>query len=155
MKYPYGTTIFCDDIRDEVGGKKTYVGSYRGDYIIFGDFPLIVPLFCLSVSYFEPIKEDLHPTSIKVFVPGDSSESETILDFDLPMNRRERIQENISDPFAEYFASIIDFKISPFLIKKEGHVKVRAYRSDIEYRLGTIYIRKPKPDEKIPGMPPQ
>ena len=47
----YGYTIFCDDIRAEVGGKLTYVGSYSGTMLVHGSFPTIVPKLALGIVY--------------------------------------------------------------------------------------------------------
>lgn len=42
-------TIFCDDIRQEVGGKLTYVGAYSGS-MLAEQFPIALPKFCIAVS---------------------------------------------------------------------------------------------------------
>ena len=49
----YGYTIFCDDIRAEVGGKLTYVGSYSGTMLVHGSFPTIVPKLALGMVYLQ------------------------------------------------------------------------------------------------------
>jgi hypothetical protein len=41
-------TLFSDDIRQEVGGKITYVGTYTGSMQV-PEFPATLPKFCISV----------------------------------------------------------------------------------------------------------
>jgi hypothetical protein len=150
MNRPYGTTIFCDDIRDEISGKKTYVGVYMGNMILSGGFPAVVPQFGLAVTYLEPIGREVKPVVLKVFVPGDNEEEQAVaLEIDLPLDRHDIFKDRVFDPLAEYFASILHFRISPFVIPKTGYVKVRAYEGDQEFRLGSLQIRSPLDDEKL------
>jgi hypothetical protein len=41
-------TIFCDDIRHELGGKLSYIGVYSGRLIV-PDFPVTLPKLCVAV----------------------------------------------------------------------------------------------------------
>jgi hypothetical protein len=148
MKKPYGTTIFCDDIRDEVSGKKTYVGVYLDEMILPGPYPAIIPQFALAITYLEPLSEPIHPVSIKVFVPGPTELGEVAVDIELSADRANGADESARDPLAEYRAHILHFKISPFLISNEGYVKVRAYVGELECRLGAMKIRQANDEEK-------
>jgi len=47
-KYEY--TIICDDIRQEIGNKLTFVGTYQ-DLIIISKLPYIFPKLCFFVQY--------------------------------------------------------------------------------------------------------
>lgn len=49
MPEPTGIAIFCDDIREEVGGKTSYMGVYNGEMIIPTEAPTVLPKFCVSV----------------------------------------------------------------------------------------------------------
>ena len=42
-------TIYCDDIRQEIGGKLTYVGVYSGS-LLAAAFPVALPKFCVAVT---------------------------------------------------------------------------------------------------------
>lgn len=149
MMKPYGTTVFCDDIRDEVTGKKTYVGVYLQDMVIAGEFPLLIPQFAMAITYLEPLNSPIYPVSVKIFVPTPENESEVVADIQLPVERAENISNQDVDPLAQYRAHLLYFKISPFVIPSEGYVKVRAYLNDEEIRLGSLRIRRPKEGESI------
>lgn len=140
MKKPYGTTIFCDDIRDEVDGKKTYVGVYYREMIFDAPFPALVPQFAMAVTLLEPLNVPETPINIKIYVPGDTSDH-TAIDFDLPLGRIDNAATANSDPLAEYAASLLAFKVAPLVIPREGHIRVRAHWNNEEIKLGSIRIR--------------
>ncbi|KRA80466.1 hypothetical protein [Altererythrobacter sp. Root672] len=144
MKEPYGMTVFCDDIRDEVSNKKTYVGVYAGEMIVGDGLPAMVPSLGLAIKYLEPFDMPVQPVSIRVFAPGEGGDSEVLVDVELPADRPQRPLGNQTDPLAEFRAHMLDFRFSPLLIKAEGHIKVRAYVGDEEkeIRLGSLRIRK-------------
>lgn len=52
-------TLYCDDIRQEVGGKLTYVGAYAGSLLV-SSFPAVLPKFCVAVSV---VLQSLEPGS--------------------------------------------------------------------------------------------
>ena len=45
----YVLTIFCDDIRHEVGGKFSYIGVYSGQMFV-PSFPITLPKLCLAMN---------------------------------------------------------------------------------------------------------
>ena len=47
---------FCDDIREEVGGKLSFMGIYSGDMIVPG-FPVVLPKLCININVVSPIDE--------------------------------------------------------------------------------------------------
>jgi hypothetical protein len=55
MKEPYGVTIFCDDVRDELFNKKTLIGVYTGELLIGGEFPALLPTFGM-MTILSPLK---------------------------------------------------------------------------------------------------
>lgn len=142
MKEPYGITIFCDDIRDEVSNKKTLVGVYSGELILAGELPALIPTFGLSIKYLEPLLMPVEPVNIKVFVPSENEEADVLIDVDLPSDRLQHPSESKGDPLAEYRAHLLYLRISPLVIKSIGHMKVRAYLGERqrEIRLGSLRI---------------
>ncbi len=53
-------TIFCDDVRNEVGGKLSYMGVYSGTLLVT-EFPIVLPKLCVALtaitSAAEPFKK--------------------------------------------------------------------------------------------------
>jgi hypothetical protein len=147
---PYGDTIFCDDVRFEIGQKQSFIGVYQGDMIAYGAPPLVLPKLCLVVSYSERPGESLEPVELRVYMPGDADDAPTLRQ-QLPVDqlRSEAVAPTIpglEDPMRK-FSGVFSF--SPFPITQEGTIKVRAYRGDLEVRLGTLRVQfQTSPDQK-------
>jgi hypothetical protein len=45
MMERYGYSIFCDDIRNEPGGKLSFVGCYNAVMLTAPRFPIVLPKF--------------------------------------------------------------------------------------------------------------
>src|SRR5271165_3565530 len=76
----WGFTIFCDDIRAEVDGKVSFIGSYNG-LMYVPSFPVTVPKFGFGVTIFEEKLRAIHRQTnltLKVFLPGDPVDAATI-----------------------------------------------------------------------------
>ena len=63
---PYGYTIFCDDFRQEIGGKLSYMGIYRGKLILNKPLPASLLKLCLAIHYFERPDESTEPVNLHV-----------------------------------------------------------------------------------------
>lgn len=65
-----GLHMFCtfaDDIRQEVGGKFTYVGVYQGGgLLVHGDLPIVMPRLAIIASLFCPANKSVK--SIKILI---------------------------------------------------------------------------------------
>lgn len=151
MTGEYGTTVFCDDIRDEVTGKKTYVGVYGTEMVLNGTLPFVIPQFALAVTLLEPIQSASGPLNIKILMPGESGE-QAVIDVELPVDRHANLNIQEVDPTAEYSGALMAFRISPLLIVAEGHIRVRAYKEGREIKLGALRIRLASPSEDDTGQ---
>src|SRR5271169_3055754 len=70
----YGYTIFCDDIRQEIGGKFSYIGVYNGFMFIHGSLPVTLPKFCLSITFLQR-REILEANiGLRIFLPGETDD---------------------------------------------------------------------------------
>jgi hypothetical protein len=58
-------TLFCDDIRHEVGGKLSYIGVYSGGLFVPA-FPVTLPKLCLSVRIVTPANEPVRTLILRV-----------------------------------------------------------------------------------------
>ena len=71
----YGHTIFCDDIRREVGEKASYIGVYTGHMLVPGNFPLLLPKFGFAMHYIQRTRSYIPPTKFLIFLPGTSPDN--------------------------------------------------------------------------------
>src|SRR5438445_2168364 len=80
---PYGFSVFCDDIRAEVGGKASFIGVYNS-IMFMPSFPAVLPKFGIIIFFNEPaemIRTRDFTVNINVFLPG---QDEPIFTGDIP-----------------------------------------------------------------------
>jgi hypothetical protein len=58
-------TLFCDDIRQEVGGKLSFIGAYSGGLFVEG-FPVTLPRLCLFVKVVTPAADPVRALTLRV-----------------------------------------------------------------------------------------
>jgi hypothetical protein len=147
----WGFSLFCDDIRPELGGKYSIMGVYQVDMILMTPPPFVAPKFGILVKYFETLESRDGDLSLKIYMPGDQKDAPTIT---MPVPRAE-IGPSPPDLDADQeriFAATIPVVLAPFVIAKEGFIKVRMSRGDVVTNLGSLKIRQIGSDEKIPGV---
>src|SRR5215470_6272357 len=67
----YGYSIFCDDIRNEPGGKLSFIGCYNGIIFISGRFPLVLPKLCVHTHILSPASRPFSSILVRCYLPGD------------------------------------------------------------------------------------
>lgn len=148
---PFGSCIFCDDIRSEVGGKASYMGVYYGSMHV-PSFPITLAKFGIAVLWNEPIEmARARNWSVPIRVFGlDPSNSEPLIAGELPIIPEEAyaLAEKStlpSDPdVPKLMLANVVFLIAPFVIPQPGRIKVRAhYRDDYVIKLGSLRVELP------------
>lgn len=140
---PFGSTIFCDDIRHELGGKVSYIGIYSGSINFSQPLPRTLSKFGFAIRYSERPSESTEDVTIGIFLPGDPEDAPSTK-FGLPIQEMRsqspdpKILQTGEDPVATMIFHIVMENLS---IKEEGRIKVRAYRGDLEVRLGTLFVQ--------------
>lgn len=141
----YGYTLFCDDIRYEVGGKITYVGAYSQTLNILGNFPATLAKLALAVSVIRKPEVFLPKFTLQIFMPGDPA--------DAPSNNME-VEEEVKGATSEQLEAIcsmpeqgqllikMDFHlvVAPMKIKEPGLIKVQANVREKLVRLGSLRV---------------
>ncbi|AJR24538.1 hypothetical protein [Sphingobium sp. YBL2] len=142
---PGGYAIFCDDIREELGGKISLMGIYTGELLLQNIVPLPVnlPQICCQVNILMDPEELPETISIqlKKFAP-DGSES-VVNEFDLPPIRQIAWPERKpsygqSKPLVFVNGAM---KIAPLLIESEYTLRCFATIDGNEHHLGNLTIR--------------
>lgn len=138
-----GHTIFCDDIRAEIGGKTTFVGVYDGVMIVHGDFPFLLPKFGMAIRYMEQRGIfTAEPVTLRVFVPGDADDSPSFVAMLPAEEARKTVQMHPNaDPNAlRYLLIGSNIVLSPFVIARPGEIKVRAECGSEIVKLGSLLV---------------
>ena len=146
----WGFSIFCDDFRQEVGGKYSLMGVYQADLIYSNDLPFYLPKFVIFIKYHELAGQFSDDLILNIFMPGDEEKKPT---FAHTFARSDLVAAPISIPVEDdserIFALTYPTIFAPFLINKEGFIAVRMQCGDITTKLGRLVIRKVRSTDQV------
>ena len=116
----YAHAIFCDDIRQEVGGKTTMVGIYTGQ-LAASEIPCVLPKICLALSLVTPKGRNFE----KITVAGNFNDVE-IFKMGLSKHQIEEIMAHAPDRAepASFFTVQLMAILSPFQVERPGKLTV-------------------------------
>ena len=137
-------TIFCDDVRQEILGKLTFVGVYAGQLFV-PTFPTTLAKLCLAIDVITPARQPLQKVVIRVLKDDDVlTEAEVpganlIPDpaYPLPPN------DDDSDNRLQRLQSL--FAYAPFPIEKPCRIRVRVQTESEELRGLGLRIQQAPP----------
>jgi hypothetical protein len=159
-QFPHGFSIFCDDIRQEIGGKITLVGVYNVAILAMDGFPLVIPKLCFSTRYREPLLMERASELIFKLIVNDGPEDRVVFEHIVSVSTIKpydiMAESEETDP-TSFWEFIINGMVSPLIIKDTSKIRMRAYRDGEEQRLGALLIRAPTDDERayMAGSPPR
>lgn len=119
-------TIFCDDIRHEMGGKLSYIGVYSGRLIV-SNFPVTLPKLCLALNVVTSASEPFHGLSLHVLKDQDTI-AQWVLDDDQLAEVLKATVETHADDAAPTQVLMANFLLifSPFTLEGPCLLRVRA-----------------------------
>jgi hypothetical protein len=145
--YPevFGSTIFCDDIRQETGGKSNLIGCYNRIIVLHSPFPFTLKFgFYITLSQ---CREVLDPNiKINIFLPGDPEDIPT-----LHTESRETTEGAIAEETAGQVEGLplsdqrvvtmhASLVAAPLVTTERGIMKVTALRQGELIHLGGIRV---------------
>jgi hypothetical protein len=142
----YLHALYCDDIRHEVGGKVTYVGTYGPDMFV-PEFPFVVPKLCVALFMSMPWELEARKLVARVSLDGD-----LIADFDADIESV--VTRQLSDPCIgpdDAARQIVTtyFSVTGLQIKAPGKIKTLVRVDDDEIRGPALKILE-RPDQPRP-----
>ncbi|MBE9555018.1 MAG: hypothetical protein IMF05_16250, partial [Proteobacteria bacterium] len=135
----FAYSLFCDDIRNEVGNKLSFMGVYS-HVLYVPRMPFVLPKFCVQVVAVTP--ENLPFKSIAVRLKYGDFEEITALDEGRIKYSTIDTREDLKYPGAEESDSnrVVEYQnfyvFSPFEIKEAGRFSVRVETESGELRAG-------------------
>jgi hypothetical protein len=138
----FATTLFCDDIRVEVGDKRTYVGCYD-QALVVPELPFVLPRFCLSVAlHLQEFPTNDVPIEAMVFLPGDAPESPSISSRSVLPAVTSHPDQDPSDPFDSSPVLKVrqDLVLSPLELRTEGRLRVRILFGSELIKAGSLEV---------------
>ena len=154
-KAPFGHTIFCDDIREEVLGKFSLIGVYGGEISVAG-LPATVPKLGIAVRYFEEFSESRVPVILRITAPGDDGDV-VVVEANLGIDVARRVSEAPSLPHSDDAAQpplrsiMANIVVAPFVLHRTGRIRARIYigGEQEEVRIGALAITTPRQTSPI------
>lgn len=145
----FGYSIFCDDIRTEIGDKLTFIGIYdSGHMFVHGSFPITLPKFCIAVRYSQDRLNWAPAKRILIFLPGDPDDKPSFeMQLVNPADEAKGYEQTLkamdnSNMDVDVFGLAANIVLAPFTIKETGAVKVRVERGDATLvKVGALQIR--------------
>jgi hypothetical protein len=128
------------------------MGVYSNDIVFQNDPPFVTPKFAILVKYFEELDAFKDDILVNVYFPGDQKDSPAMT---VPISRSlmQAAPYEMEEGQERLVNLTLPLMFSPFSISKQGFLKVRAICGDVVTNLGSIMVRKIKPDETIQGLP--
>lgn len=144
----WGFSLFCDDIRQEAGGKISLMGIYHADMFFQGSTPFHTPRFVAMVMIYGTPGNAMD-MNIRVYLPGDNSDNPSIT-VPVPASAQ-MVQTAPNVPLDPDQQIISHFRfpiiLQPLIVQKPGFVKVRIERGGKVYNFGSLHIRGAREDE--------
>ena len=133
--FAYGTTTFCDDIRKEVGGKRSFIGVYNTNLVTKSAAPVVVPQLGISMLLIIPggyKKTESAEVIFKVFMESDTQRRQ-LFESATRQVRMTKDPERISKAGA-------DVVVQPLVLEADCLIKARAYLDGEEIKLGSLVV---------------
>jgi hypothetical protein len=133
MLKPFGITIFCDDVRSEIGGKFTYVGVYSANLQITGEAPATLPKLACVIQIVIPFGFSFEKFRLVVKMQAEGFErliTEISSPPPPPVSEQDRV-----------IKQVLNMIMAPFVVESDGRLMVRAYFDDLEVKLGALDIK--------------
>jgi hypothetical protein len=140
----FGYSIFCDDIRNEVGGKLSFIGCYNAIMFVSGEFPLTLPKFCIHMHILSMASRPFRSIVARCYVPN---EPEPILEDTIHTPETEEqialletLERTVKEP--RYIAASASLILAPLHIQAPGLIRARAVIDGgaEELKLGSLRI---------------
>jgi hypothetical protein len=134
----FGYTIFCDDIRQEINNKISYMGIYQ-DEIIVPSIPFVMKNFCMIIKYVQSRNIEKKPLKVMVYFPDD--EEKPHWEVSIPFDQIDVPIQNNIDREDSRIQIEIPVQFSSLILTKTGRIKIRLNRGDSEIlKLGSIMV---------------
>jgi len=133
----YGYSIFCDDIRNEVGGKLSFIGCYNSVMFVPAAFPFTLPKFCVHLHIVTPAHRPFKLIVARCYVPGETDPivAERI---EAPDRAEQgRLVDEIGNvpSIPKFIVAAASLIFAPLEIKEPGLISMRALVDDDEEEL--------------------
>lgn len=130
----YVVSQYCDDVRQEIGGKYSLMGCY-GEELIVDNFPTVLPKLCIQIRIFTPMEKPFEKLIFRAFMNDD-------VVAELTAEHIQITQSNIS----EYSVTAI-MVIAPLQINERSKISTEVDTGDAVISANSLTIRERQPHD--------
>lgn len=138
----YMHTIFCDDVRQEVGNKVSFMGIY-GPQMFVANIPWVLPKICIAIDVRTPVGKPFKQLKFRLF-RGDDLLSET----DVPDETLAQNAPRLDVTDTHYLAVGFVAQIGPIVVNEPFLLRARAITETEELRGAALSIELAPPGTK-------
>ncbi len=133
----YLEVIYCDDIREEVGNKVSYMGVYAGELTVTSA-PVLLPKLCIAVKVITDIGDPFEALEVRIVKVRGNNETELLSTG--PVLVPARLPG--SDDGPTRLVAQLTFMLAPFQIDEETMLRIKATTEREElHGTGALRIR--------------
>lgn len=158
MNEPFGTCLFCDDIRFEMFNKLSLMGIYGPELISWTKFPLALPRLGIYTSARFHQSEIISSPKVLVYFPGDADGTPTVsqdVPFHLSPETIPKLDRTEYPDPGEFFGFNHPIILAPAVIKQSGYMRVRVVAGPHRVKAGMMRVREASDEERrAVGLPP-
>lgn len=132
----YLEVMYCDDIREEVGNKFSYMGVYAGELTV-PSAPVWLPKLCIAVKAITGIGDPFETLEVRIVKVKGDDETELLSTGSVPLPAKLPGLDNDS---ARLVAQVT-IMLAPFQIDEETILRVKATTEREELRGMALRIR--------------
>jgi hypothetical protein len=132
------SAIFCEDIRHEVGEKRSFIGVHSGRSNL-ARFPFLFPKFCIVLFAHAGLGE--HPKKASVTLRMDGEVFAELPETDYSLRVRE-----LEEKRAEHSLVSMEMIISPFVVDKPCDLNVEFHLDGKKMRIPTLRFAQLSPE---------
>jgi hypothetical protein len=147
MENIFVTALYCDDIRQEVGGKNSYMGVYNSDLVV-PQFPTTLPKLCAQVTLRFPLGVTAREVIVRISMNEVQLAEVTLPEGELrkalaDMTNMESSLEN------QDVAAALVLQFAPLQLQQPGVMRVLAIVDGRELKGNALTIRLPTEKDQV------
>ncbi len=118
----YLEVIYCDDIREEVGSKASYMGVYSGELMV-PSAPVVLPKLCAVAKLSTKVNDPFETVDVRIYAVKGEEETQLLSTgpVAIPSNLSETTNDN------QRTVVQLNFMLSPFQITEDILLRVKAF----------------------------
>jgi len=144
----FGYSIFCDDVRQEIGGKATFIGVYRAVIFVHESFPAVIPKFVIAINFFQRKSAVRDNAKVRIYLPGEEEDYDKPAQIEGVIGGLQEGAEKITTSMQKIPGADTSFMriesplvFTPLILAEPGLIKVRVILDDeLVIRIGQLQV---------------